>query len=342
MGTVGRDSKGFYAQLKRNGQTHKKRAGSRAEAERLRQEMVYTQQAIKYDTPLTVLLGSWLTSRVPHLSDSAQTCYANAIRHISEVVPADLPCDIQAQRVERIYADLARKGLSLRMLEECHKVLRMAYSRAIKRGDLQDNPILLADPPPKPQRKPIEIFAQWEVEAILEHSGYWRPAIWFAFNTGLRRAELFALKWDDFHGQVCLVQGQVKERPSIHRADYLKTASARRRVAVDEMVLPPRLQEEWVFPSKTGRLMSPHRFLSRDWKAILQSAKVEYRGLHAIRHAFCVQALRDNPVHVVARIMGHSQPSTTLNTYSHLVEGDELEVASKVFSRWTKTERSDP
>ena len=50
---------------------------------------------------------------------------------------------------------------------------------------------------------------------------------------------------------------------------------------------------------------------------------------HALRHTHITHLLRSLvPVHVVSARAGHARPITTLNVYSHLLEGDQEKAAA--------------
>jgi integrase len=62
--------------------------------------------------------------------------------------------------------------------------------------------------------------------------------------------------------------------------------------------------------------------VSRSFRKAVRRAKVKPGRLHDLRHTFATLALTAGvPVIIVSRALGHSQPSTTLNVYGHLLPG---------------------
>jgi integrase len=51
-------------------------------------------------------------------------------------------------------------------------------------------------------------------------------------------------------------------------------------------------------------------------------AEVDFRGVHALRHAFATMALRKHSVKKVAEWLGHNDIYLTYATYGHLVENE--------------------
>ena len=61
-----------------------------------------------------------------------------------------------------------------------------------------------------------------------------------------------------------------------------------------------------------------------------------YPTIHGLRHTFATTALENNAVHVVSRILGHSDVSTTLSTYAHVLPGDTAQAMENVSDRLFK------
>jgi integrase len=75
-------------------------------------------------------------------------------------------------------------------------------------------------------------------------------------------------------------------------------------------------------------------------------AKAGLRGisLHALRHGHASQLLSDGvPIPTISKRLGHTNPTITLNLYSHALDSDELAAAQRweqafaMMSRFTPT-----
>ena len=75
-----------------------------------------------------------------------------------------------------------------------------------------------------------------------------------------------------------------------------------------------------VFTKRDGVSPVDTTALSRGFSAAVRSAGIKSGRLHDLRHSFATIALTEGvPVLVVSKVLGHSQASTTLNVYGHLM-----------------------
>jgi integrase len=82
-----------------------------------------------------------------------------------------------------------------------------------------------------------------------------------------------------------------------------------------------------VFTSPEGELIHPDR-LSHAFARELVSLGLKRVTFHALRHTHITHLLRSGvPVHVVSARAGHAKASITLDTYSHLIGGDDARAA---------------
>ena len=121
-------------------------------------------------------------------------------------------------------------------------------------------------------------------------------------------------------------------------ADALK---AHRKAQLEEQLLAGRywMGKEWglVFCSTIGTPLDPSN-VTKQYRVIMKSAGIEQRRFHDLRHS-CGTFLTSRNVHprVVMQILGHSQISTTMNTYSHV----DLETMSDALDAITDLFESD-
>ena len=93
-----------------------------------------------------------------------------------------------------------------------------------------------------------------------------------------------------------------------------------------------------------GRLKDTHHILFSDefgilhesapmsrWKTVLIRAGLKYRGFHSLRHTSVANliSLYVNLKHIQERL-GHSSITTTMDTYSKILDKDKDEVARKI------------
>ncbi len=160
-----------------------------------------------------------------------------------------------------------------------------------------------------------------------------------ATSVGMRQGEVLGLSWSDvdLDERVVSVGQALQFAPGEGlRLIPPKTARSRRVIPIsgviaDALKLRREAQdanrveagefwEEWglVFTTRFGTPVSPRNDY-RDFRLIVERAGVRRVRLHDLRHtaASLMLAQGVNP-RVVMEILGHSQISVTLNTYSHV------------------------
>ncbi len=85
-----------------------------------------------------------------------------------------------------------------------------------------------------------------------------------------------------------------------------------------------------MFPTTIGTPMDT-RSLTRHFKKALEKAGLPPKRFHDLRHT-CASLLLAQDVHprVVMEILGHSQISLTMDTYSHVIDELQNEAAAKI------------
>ena len=151
-----------------------------------------------------------------------------------------------------------------------------------------------------------------------------KPLVLLALNTGMRRGELFSLKWAEVDLSANLVTV---------RAATAKTGQTRRIPLNTEAV---NLMKAWrevtgeqtqVFPGAEGRRLTN---ISKSWPGAVKLAKLSGFNFHDLRHSFAsklVQAGVD--LNTVRTLLGHSEISTTL-IYAHLAPDNLRSAVQKV------------
>jgi integrase len=76
-----------------------------------------------------------------------------------------------------------------------------------------------------------------------------------------------------------------------------------------------------VFSPSFGATIDPDP-LNKEFKAHLDRARLREQRFHDLRHTAATLMFSDDlPVHEVSATLGHSQTSTTLNVYAHVLPG---------------------
>jgi integrase len=244
-------------------------------------------------------------------------------------------------------------GLSARSVLHHHRLLHEALEHAVKRQIIPVNPVRAVSSP-KPQRKQMNVLTREEILQLLkaaEGTRFYEP-IFFAVNTGMRRGEIFALRWSDidFENQIISVRQtlhRLKGKGFIFR-NTTKTDGSRRSIAVSQSVinmlnrikkkqaeqkiaLGPAYQDyNLVFCKTDGSPYNLDHF-SREFGHFVRRTDLPYVRFHDLRHTHATLLLQqgEHPK-VVSERLGHSTITITMDLYSHVLPNMQKEAAQKL------------
>jgi integrase len=232
-------------------------------------------------------------------------------------------------------------GLSPKSVRHIRAVLTVALNRALRWGLVGRNVAALTDAP-KLERHEIHPLTLEQTQHFIDivKNGPFGPFFLLAATTGARRGELLAAKWADvdLDGRVVRVTGSLQRINGSLQVCEPKTSKSRRPLPLLDFVaealkahrarqLRERLQagsswldHDFVFTGDLGQPLDPDGALRDAFKAALGKAGLPDIRLHDLRHsaASLLMALNIHP-RVVMELLGHSQISLTMNTYSHTV-----------------------
>jgi integrase len=169
-----------------------------------------------------------------------------------------------------------------------------------------------------------------------------------AVVTGMRQSELLALKWSDLDWQKQTLRIQRQLKRGDHQNGYFtapKTKAGKRTISLGAITITQlrkhyerqRLErlaanEGWkendlIFPSTIGTPIDQHNLL-KAFKRLVHIAGLPEIRFHDLRHTAASLMLNHGiPAIVVARRLGHSKVSITLDTYGHLMPEMQNEAA---------------
>lgn len=332
--SAGVDAKGKRIRRSRVADTQK---AARAKLEELRAEVF----GIPVD-PGSMTMAKWLGIRLETYEGSkkAEGSVESRKRAINlHLIPYIGPLPLgsfSGTHAEALLRSWREAPLGLRSQEIAWQTLGSALRVAMARGHLRMDPLAGLECP-KATRVEIDPFTDAELAKILTAAKAERyHALWIlGFGTGMRIGEMLGLKWRD----VDLSEKRIRVERSatiVAGKPTLKATKTKRSRRVIElparvvtalhehrkaMVADGNAGSELVFLNEHKRIVSRNVLRRRGWATLLKRAKVRYRTIHQMRHSFATHALSSGvPVHIVSAVLGHSQPSTTLNIYSHFLE----------------------
>jgi integrase len=247
--------------------------------------------------------------------------------------------DLRADHLDRLFGDMRKKGLASSTVRQTANMLSGVFKRAVKRGDLAENPCKRATPP----ASEVEETASWslaELRTFLAHDDVRSDpdyALWqLLAATGLRRGEALALTRDDVDLDAAAVH--VRRNAIIVDGHVVigepKTRRSRRRVKIGpdtvqalrdhlaaqrkhRLVMGTGWHEHGlVFPAVDGRPFNPST-VSRRFCRLVATTGLPPVSLHALRHGHATLLLdQGERIHDVAARLGHD-PTVLLRTYAH-------------------------
>ena len=255
--------------------------------------------------------------------------------------------DIKAWDVERQRAEWLKAGSAPITVNHKIKYLKAALNKAIAWGLLQSNPLesvklskvdnagivryltndednrlrAALDTREESHREKRKHDNQWRAErgyeplpekSADEYVDNLKPLVLLALNTGMRRGELFNLKWADidFLRKILTVQGATAKSGKTRHIPLSNEA-----VDVLTRCYMQSQGTEFVFQDANGDALTNISFI---WSRLMKAAQIEKFRFHDCRHTFASRlVMKGVDLNTVRELLGHSTIEMTLR-YAHL------------------------
>ncbi|MBQ8893428.1 MAG: site-specific integrase [Clostridia bacterium] len=260
---------------------------------------------------------------------------------------------LNVQVLEDWKLKIEKKNLSLTMRKNIYTAFRTMLGYAIKMEYLSQNPLLKVGnfkdayaTKEKVDFYTADEFKKFKAIAFQEaaaHGFYeYNYAVFFsiAFYTGLRKGEIYALKWTDIEGNILHVCRSVAQQL---KGDDRETPP-KNQSSIRDLQIPEPLAV--ILKDHHARYASTNGFTD-DWricggpqvlrnttvtnrnKAYAKLAGIKAIRLHDFRHSHA-SLLANEGINIqeIARRLGHSKIEITWNTYSHLYPREEERAVS--------------
>ena len=266
---------------------------------------------------------------------------------VAKLTPSDL---------DRFYRQLLEVGRSRgpyapATIRRVHGIIRRALTQGVRWGWITHNPAIDASPPRVPMKElkppdPDQVVRLFRLAQ--ESEPELATFILLAASSGARRGELLALRWNDIDldgARLSIERGIVRVGDDLIEQST-KTHQSR-RISLDAGTVSAlqahrtRMTER---ARRAGSCITSESFVfshavdgsspwhpdstSRAFRKICQQSGVTGVRLHDLRHYVATRLLAAGvDVRTVAGRLGHRNPSTTLNVYSHFVPETDREAA---------------
>lgn len=263
---------------------------------------------------------------------------------------------LDPMRISRLYASLAKAGMSGRRRQQLHCFLHKLLADAVRWNLLPSNPASLVDPPKREHTERV-LWTPEQVSAFLSsvqagECGQYGPLLGFLLTSGCRVGEALGLTWPDVDwtaGSIRITK-QVTELRCKPIESEPKTRAGVRSLSLPawgiEMLRRQRVQvAEWrlkagpawqesarVFPTSVGSvpLQGNVRRVLREACERLSLPRIR---THDLRHiSLSMLAMAGVPVKVAQQRAGHATAAITMAVYSHVL-GDADRLAAQALER---------
>ena len=185
---------------------------------------------------------------------------------------------------------------------------------------------------PKNNYAPKQILTESQLTAFLEvvkQDPVWSDFFYTELTTGLRRGEICGLRWQDFDEKTGRLQ--IRRSVTTKEGGGVSVGQTKTKTGIRTIQLPPSTVEllkerkkksfsEWIFHATTvPELPLSPATAYRRMKTLLRYAGLPSIRFHDLRHTFATHALTSGvDAKTLSGILGHTNASFTLDTYTHV------------------------
>ena len=260
---------------------------------------------------------------IPHLGD----------KKLGSITTADLQKLYNWLRENGRIHEHYQKGdaLSDSVVRGIHMLLHQAMEAAVQQRLVAKNPTN-GTVIPKNNYAPKQILTEPQLTAFLEvvkQDPVWSDFFYTELTTGLRRGEICGLRWQDFDEKTGRLQ--IRRSVTTKEGGGVAVGQTKTKNGIRTIQLPPSTVEllkarkkksfsDWIFPNPTVLEipMSPATAYRR-MKTLLRYAGLPSIRFHDLRHTFATHALTSGvDAKTLSGILGHTNASFTLDTYTHV------------------------
>ncbi|MSA01064.1 tyrosine-type recombinase/integrase [Lactonifactor sp. BIOML-A3] len=274
------------------------------------------------------LIDEWFHDHRFKIMESTAYEYEKCIPFVKDYFAGFYIDDITSDMVYEYIIFLKNKYSTLSSGRIYYKILQLSLKYAMNYHYTSYNPAAEIFYP-RPPRAEIKPFSEDEYKLLITADGpdWVRNGIIIAFRTGMRRGEVYALKWSDINlaQKYISVQRAISSACSKTILKTTKTPAGVRRIDIDSKLVAfltdlkqNSLNETFVFPGTAREYRVPWN-VSKELKKMCEKVGIPPRDFHALRHTHA-SVLLAHGVHpkIVQERLGHSSCQITMDTYSHI------------------------
>lgn len=278
----------------------------------------------------------WQPNLFPTFKLSTKRGYAFMLRkYLVPYFGESKMTEITRQIVQAFVAQISQH-LSPKSVALAKNCVSKVFSTAIEWGYVEQNPAIGVRLPARISMCEPTALTPDQIRLLLaELRDPCKSMVLIAVLTGLRRGELFALRWStvDFEQKIIHV------RESVYDGQFSspKTRSSFRKIpmseALEEIFLRLKgkdaVPDDLLFASQKRTALRPENVLKRIIHPACQRLRLPKVGWHDLRHTSATLLHQHEPLRVAQAILGHSDLQTTLG-YTHVLPGSQREAMMRL------------
>ncbi len=272
--------------------------------------------------------------------------------------------DLRTHHIQAYYNSLvAEEGKSPSTIKTINKCLKSCLNQALKEGYITKNYCTLITLPKDSEtsKETINIFTLEEQQTFMRECINNKNGMLYilALGTGLRLGEILALKWTDinFKNNYIDINKAIKSTYKIDSKgnrefqiieQQPKTKNSIRTVPLNDNLIELLQQHRkkqmidrdsnieiyfdnnLVFSTPIGNYLNESN-VRKTFKRILKKCNLKELRFHDLRHTFATRLFENGvPPKTVQTILGHSDISTTLNIYTHVMKDTKDKAIDKL------------
>lgn len=289
----------------------------------------------------------WLEYKKSNLRETTWEMYNyTANLHFNEL--DQLKIDrIGTGHIEKFIAARQKAGMNLSTLRKILVTLNQVMAYAVRHNYIAFNPVRDAERPRSngniSDQGKIKVLNPEQINAFLEKVTNQKYYVLFltAIMTGARQGELLGLKWSDINFQ----KKQLQIRRTFNHGRFFepKTKGSTRNVDLSPVVI--REMAKWklscggndddlIFASENNTPIKKENLIRRYFEPALKAAGLPMMRFHDLRHTYASLLIEQGEnIKYISNQLGHTNPTTTLNIYAHLIKQDNQEAVCKLENR---------
>lgn len=248
---------------------------------------------------------------------------------------AELPIqEVTQDDLEYFFNSL--KDYSNSYISKIFQIVNASFEEAIKRDMILKNPMKhVLKTKSNKQDKKVEALTLEQHQAFIKDldSEKYKDILLIAINTGMRCGEILALQPQD----IDLNKNIIKVTKTVTRTDFdtytvkpgAKTYAGTREIPFDEELKQVLINsisnaennEFGLIFSVEGKIIRPST-MNNTFKKVCK--RLDFKGsynFHMLRHTFATRCIESGmPAHVLQKLLGHANVSTTIDTYTSIFD----------------------